>query len=473
MSTFSGFNTGLSGLLSHQRALEVASNNIANLNTVGYTRQRAELVSADGAGRAGLHTGGSIYNGGVNVDAVQRLGDIHLESRVRNHTAESGKLDALAEAWAAAEATINEPTEKGMAEALARFFNDFAEVGTQPQSDAARAVLLEDARDLAGAINTAYTTVNTEWQDARTKASSLISEVNSAASQVAALNDRILTAGIQGTPTGVLEDERARLMVELADKIGAESRINDNGSYDVFVGGGSLVQGSRSFDVRLDGALIMSKAGESVDTGNPQKTGEVRLTWVANDRPVHIDGGRLAGYAQALAPTEKGGILAGMAERYNTLASDLATTVNGIHEAREFFSVTAGHPAAQSLRVAITSTADIDVRGRDAAGDPIEGAFGSAKADEISRAGLGRGGVADRWSAQVVDVGVQTRSVTRRADAAEDTRKNTENALTSKTGVNLDEEVMTLMASQTAYAGAARVITTVDEMLRTLLAMGA
>lgn len=468
MSTFSGFNTGLSGLLSHQRALEVASNNIANLNTVGYTRQRAELVSADGAGRAGLHTGGSIYNGGVNVDAVQRLGDIHLESRVRNHTSEAGKLDALTEAWAAAEATINEPTEKGMSEALARFFNDFTEVGNQSQSDAARAVLLEDARALVGNINTAYTTVNTEWQDVRTKASALISEVNSAAAQVASLNDRILTAGVQGTPTGVLEDERARLMVELADKVGAESRINDNGSYDVFVGGGSLVQGSRSFEVRLDGALLMSEAGKPVDATNPQQTGAVRLTWVANDRPVHIDGGRLAGYTEALAPADKGGILAGMGERYNTLATDLANTVNAIHDTPQpFFATTAGQSAAQSLVVNIATTDQINVAG---AG---EGAFGSAKADLIATAGLGRGGVADRWSAQVVDVGVQTRSVTRRAEAAEDTRKNTENALTSRTGVNLDEEVMTLMASQTAYAGAARVISTIDEMLRSLLAMGA
>ena len=467
MSTFSGFNTGLSGLLSHQRALEVASNNIANVNTVGYTKQRAELVSQDGAGRAGLHTGGSIYNGGVNVDAVQRLGDVHLESRVRNHTAEAGKLDALTEAWAAAEATINEPTEKGMSEALARFFNDFAEVGNQPQSDAARAVLLEDARALVGDINTAYTSVNTQWQDVRTKAGALISEVNSAAAQVASLNDRILTAGVQGTPTGVLEDERARLMVELADKVGAESRINDNGSYDVFVGGGSLVQGSRSFEVRLDGALTMSEAGKAVDSANPQKTGPVRLTWVANDRPVHLDGGRLAGYTEALAPAEQGGILAGMGGRYDTLATDLADTVNTIHDTTPFFVTTPGQSAAQSLQVGLTSTTQINV-----AGDG-EGAFGGAKADELARAGLGRGGVADRWSAQVVDVGVQTRSVTRRAEAAEDTRKNTENALISKTGVNMDEEVMTLMASQTAYAGAARVITTIDEMLRSLLAMGA
>lgn len=522
MSTFSGFTTGLSGLLSHQRALEVASNNIANLNTVGYTRQRAELGSVDAAGRAGMHASASGHDGGVRVTSVQRLGDVHLEARLREHSAEAGKLGAVHEAWAAVEGTVTEPSDQGLSEKISGFFNAWSDLGNQPQSVAAKAVLVEDAKALAGMIRTAHTHVSTAWQDMRTKVVGLVEEVNVAASTIAELNDRILTAETQGAPTGTLVDKRNDLLVELARAIGATSRARDNGSVDVFVGGTSIVAGKNASPLGVEGALTHQVAAQVPTAENPltAHTGPVRIVWPASGSPLEVTSGRIGGYLEGLdvsatdaaTPTpdelftakrisaetrdaltaqlasgdaagtaardtlaslgDKQGALPSMGMRYDRLAVDLATTVNRIlsvgnpvANGRPFFSYDPGSPAS-SLRVEAT----VDSFSVASSG---EGAFGNALADEINRAGLGRGGVSDKFSSDVVDVGVQVRSATRRADAAEDSRATTENQLTAATGVNLDEEVMTLMAAQNAYAGAARVISTLDRMFDTLLAMGA
>lgn len=536
MSSFAGFNTGLSGLMSHQRALEVASNNIANLNTVGYTRQRAELVSNDPAGRAGVFSGTAKFNGGVSIDRIQRLGDVHMEARVREHTAEAGKQGSVHEAWKLAEATINEPSEKGMSEALARFFNDFSEVGNQTNVMAAKSVLYEDARALVADINTAATKVETAWRDMRTKVEGLVVEVNSASQSIAELNDRILTAEVQGLPTGVLVDKREELLVELSDKIGATAQFKENGSVDVIVGGHTLVTGQNSFPVRVEGSLsVQTLAKYTPGDAMTENTGPVRIVWDKTNTVMQVDSGKIGGYLQGLDSSNSGGALPTMAAKYNELAMDVADTVNSILtggartdgtnpddptngvmwvegkpyaaeantreqilamklEDRPVLSendlnarLTAmgdrkpmfefygdGTPSAANMRVStrMASGADISVRGfPDANGEkgPLDATLG----DQITKAGMERRGVSDRWSDSVIDVGVQTRSATRRAEATEDTRDNAVNQLSAKTGVNLDEEVMTLMAVQKAYAGAARVITTLDEMFNSLLAMGA
>lgn len=471
MSTFSGFNTGLSGLMSHQRALEVASQNIANMNTVGYTRQRAELVAQDPAGRAGLNSGTAVFNGGVNVDRIQRLGDIHLEARVREHSAEAGKQTAVNEAWRLAESSFTEPSEKGMSEALARLFNDFSEVGNQTNVAAAKSVLLEDAKSLVADINTAAGKVATAWQDMRTKVVGLVDEVNSAAAGVADLNDRILTAEVQGMPTGALVDEREKLLVELAGKIGATPQLKDNGSVDVLVGGHTIVTGKNTFPVRVEGSLShQALAGYKAGDPITENTGPVRIVWTKTDSAISVDSGTIGGYLQGLDPADAGGALPTMAAKYDRLAQDVASTVNDIlaeNGSAPMFVIDDPNRAAATMRVAYTNGSQIDVAA------PGEGAYGSGLADRINQAGLNRGGVSDRWSDDVIDIGVKTRSATRRADAAESTRAAAVDQLSAKTGVNLDEEVMTLMSAQKAYAGAARVITTLDTMFASLLAMGA
>lgn len=162
-----------------------------------------------------------------------------------------------------------------------------------------------------------------------------------------------------------------------------------------------------------------------------------------------------------MAPT---GPLATMAGTYEDLARQLAAEVNAVYSseldadgnAHQFFTIDDDNPV-RSLAVAVSSPGDL-ITGT--AGE-VDGSL-AARIAELS-------GARGTWSSAVVDLGVETRTAVRRAEAAMVTQANAEAQLLSQTAVDLDEEGMNLIMYQRAYEASARVMTTVDEMLDTLI----
>ncbi|MHB1289098.1 flagellar basal body rod C-terminal domain-containing protein, partial [Georgenia sp.] len=235
------------------------------------------------------------------------------------------------------------------------------------------------------------------------------------------------------------------------------------GTMDVMIGGNALVRGGATNKLKVEGATTLGTLGGPAGA----VTGQVRLRW-ANGNNVGAATGGLTGMLAVLAPegaSGAGGPLANLAARYEALAKDLATTVNDRHTLTpgtpgNFFAydgnVTDG---ALGLTVAVTGTTEI------IAGDPTNGDLDGSIAEAISQiATVGAG-----WSATVVDLGVQTKSSGARATNAAATLATAEGLLLAQTGVNLDEETVSLVASQRAYEAAARVISAVDQMLDTLI----
>lgn len=468
MSTFSGLNTALTSLVAQRQAIEVAGQNIANVNTVGYTRQRADLQAIEGAAAPSMASApGTVLHGGVNVASVDRLNDLFLEAKVRQESGSAAYLGAIAEALSLVESTIDEPGENGISAMLDTFFNSWADVANRPDDDAARAVLLENARSLVNRIAGGYNAVAAQWDSTRTQAAALVDQVNTAAADVADLNLRIRDITQSGGNPNALIDQRGQRLVELASLVGAQPRERADGTMDVMIGGNALVRGGAVNEVEVEGATTLGTLGGPAGA----VTGPVRLRW-ANGNNVGAATGGLTGMLAVLAPggpSGGGGPLANLAARYEVLAKDLATTVNDRH------TLTPGTPAlsenffaydgnvtdgALGLTVAVTNTSEIIT------GDPTaNGALDGSIAEAISQiATVGAG-----WSATVVDLGVQTKSAGARATNAAATLATAEGLLLAQTGVNLDEETVSLVASQRAYEAAARVISAVDQMLDTLI----
>ncbi|MHB1064379.1 MAG: flagellar hook-associated protein FlgK [Georgenia sp.] len=464
MSTFSGLNTALTSLVAQRQAIEVAGQNIANVNTVGYTRQRADLQAIEGAAAPSMASApGTVLNGGVNVASVDRLNDLFLEAKVRQESGSAAYLGAISEALSLVESTIDEPGENGISAMLDTFFNSWADVANRPDDDAARAVLLENARSLVNRIAGGYNAVAAQWDSTRTQAAALVDQVNTAAADVADLNLRIRDITQSGGNPNALIDQRGQRLVELASLVGAQPRERADGTMDVMIGGNALVRGGATNKLKVEGATTLGTLGGPAGA----VTGPVRLRW-ANGNNVGAATGELTGMLAVLAPegaSGAGGPLANLAARYEALAKDLATTVNDRHTLTpgtpgNFFAydgnVTDG---ALGLTVAVTGTTEI------IAGDPTNGDLDGSIAEAISQiATVGAG-----WSATVVDLGVQTKSSGARATNAAATLATAEGLLLAQTGVNLDEETVSLVASQRAYEAAARVISAVDQMLDTLI----
>ena len=98
MSTFSGISTALSSLIAQRTALDVAGQNVANANTDGYTRQRADLGAVSTVQVASMFSTGDGVGSGVRVTSISRATDPFLDAKLRSQTSGASYLAARASA---------------------------------------------------------------------------------------------------------------------------------------------------------------------------------------------------------------------------------------------------------------------------------------------------------------------------------------------------------------------------------------
>jgi len=467
MSTFSGLGTALSSLIAQRQALEVSGQNIANANTVGYTRQRASISSLPAASVSSMFSTNNGPGQGTRVTGIDRLGDLFIDARVRSQTAGSAYLSATASAYTTLEQGVGEPSTTGLSTQLSNLWAGFQDVANTPNKDSARAVLLENANAVVDRIATLYDAAATQWTQARTTTVSLVDQVNTIAANVANLNTNILSITNSGGSANELMDQRDQLVTQLSGLVGATARVRDNGTVDVLVAGNALVSGATTNALAVTGPAQFSGATAGQSVG---------VVWAS--RPgvaVGLDGGRVAGLLSVLAPPSSGGtggLLTEAAASYDALATKLATSVNALHSTAStvsgatgiaFFGLDATKPAALGLSVAITDPANIAVA------DPTKGALDGSVADTIAALGSATSGPDATWSSVVIQLGVRTASANSRSTVAEASRATAAAQQLSQASVDVDEESTNMLAYQRAYEGSARVLTAIDQMLDTLI----
>lgn len=461
MSTFSGLNTASSALAAARRGMDLVGQNIANQTTPGYTRQRLETSAVAAVAVSGRFSAGAQPGQGVSVDGIARLGDAVLDARVRDTLAASGYWSTRASAAASAEAALAEPTDNGIAHQLSEFWASWQDLANRPDSTAAAAAVITHAQALSGRIADGYRTVADQWASVRSKADMTVSQINVAAAQIADLNGAIREAlGAGGAPSELI-DRRNLLAQNVARLSGATSAVEADGTLTVRIDGNALVSGS-------DARALMLSGPPSIESTAP-----LVLAWgPGGTLVVDSAGGELGGQLSVLAPASEGGVLAGLAGDFNALATALATAVNTQHRAGvtsagtpggDFFSLTAGGPAALGLGVIPTGTADLAIGL--AGGGPLDG----SNADALSDVGGRPGGPNGLWSDVVARLAVSTASEAGRASRADAGATAAVVAQQSVAGVDGDEETVNLLTLQTSYQAAARVLTAVDEALDVLI----
>lgn len=471
MSTFSGLSTALSSLNAQRQALQVAGQNIANANTIGYTRQRADLQSVEATSVPSMFSTPLGPGNGVNSVGIARLGDEFLDARLRTQTSQASQDAANATTMTRIESVVREPGKTGLASGLQQFWSAWEDVANAPDAGATRTALMGKATALTNQISDTYRAYEGQWQQARTEATAYVSEVNTVAGSIADLNNQIRGVLVSGGSANELIDKRSELVTQLSGLVGASSRAMPDGTINVMVAGNPLVSGDRAQAIQVDGAYSMAPAVQEP----PSATDTVRLTWSATGTPLVLDGGSLAGTISSMKPASLGGPIATAISKLNDLATSLATAVNAVHSGGQtlaappndtgvdFFKLAVGTPPAIGLSVAIT---DPDMV---AAANPANGALDGSLADQISQLREGSTSPDAGWRNFVVDLGVSSAAATRKADVSETSRGVAENLQRSNASVDVDEEMTNMLTYQRAYEGAARVLTAVDEMLDTLI----
>lgn len=468
MSTFSGLTTALSGLNAARTGLNVVGQNLTNVNTAGYTRQRTDLASIGAPANGSLYSAGVKPGQGVAVAGIARLGDSFLDARVRTAFSSAGYTNVRANALSDIQARMKEPGTDAISGQLTTFWGSWQAVSNTPGDPGVTATLLQGAAALTQSIADGYRGLDTQWSQTRSQADMLAGEVNSTAAQVADLNDKIRQSATSGVPSSALIDQRNTLTARISQLAGGTVRDLPDGGNEILLGGNVLVSGSQVNTVKVGGPASMSEA-------NAPGAGPVQLEWTR--RPgtaVDLDGGQLAGTLSVLARANgdgTGGVIAETAAQYNNLAETLAKQVNDIHTTAykadgklggQFFSYTPGQAAA-TLAVVPKDTADVATSASATAGND------GSMADAISQLGTGPGSPDAQWTKTVLTTGTATRTALQQDVAAGTAVTGAVTAQQSNASVDIDEENVNLLAYQHAYQAAARVMTAIDESLDVLI----
>lgn len=448
---FNGLSTALTGLSAHQRLVDLHAHNVANAATPGYSRQRLELTSQGPGQAGGIFSRANEIGAGVRTGSISRLRNAFLEARAITEHGLMGKSTVEVETYSFIEDIFPEPIGDGIAARLDQLWGAFSDLADRPTSLPLRSQVLVEVEQVAGAFHLADQRLHALRDNAAERAEILSREVNTAAQTVADLNMHIVAARLGGMPTADLEDQRDLLAMRLADLTGAQVRTLENGSMTVSIGGSAIVSGptARSLVVNDDGV-------------------NVSFTWDSpGGAPAVVPGGEIAGLAEAT-----NNIVATYRGRLDNLASEVAAQVNAIHATGYGSDGVTGRNLFDPAGVtAATIAIDAAIVGNPAA--VAAGGTSAPQDGDVART-LAALGEADNgpdaiFRDFIVTLGVEAGAAGRRAEMQQRVTADIDIARLAESGVNIDEELTGLVTAQHGYAAAARVITTVDEMLDTII----
>jgi flagellar hook-associated protein 1 FlgK len=459
MSTFGTLNTAVSGLLAAQRAMDTTGQNVVNANTPGYSRQRVLLSSVGAPATATFHTGSSVPIGGVTIDAVSRIRDAFVEATRAAVGSRQAALEAQHSTLSGAQLLLAEPGSNGLQAGLDGFYASWHELSLNPGDSAAGSVVIQKGLAVADQLHAVGNGISAQWSTTYARLDQVVDQTNQAAGDLASLNARIAEGVVAGRPVNELLDRRDTLVRTLADLVGGYAVPDRDGQVSIAVNGITIVSGGTAQTLTLTGASDLDGAVTAPPT----------ISWGALAVPV--ESGAAAGQLAALR-----GDLPSLLARVDEAAVALRDAVNAVHATGFTLAGAAGGPffggtGARDLTVVPTSAADLAMT---SAAGTVDGAvalrIGDLANDVASAAALGgTPGASARWRDLTTALGTQVQSLGAAIKVQASVVEAADDAVNADSGVNLDEEMTGMLMFQRAYQASARVITTVDEMLDTLV----
>lgn len=451
ISTFLGLETTLRGILAQQQALDTTGHNIANSNTVGYTRQEAVLQAtpaftpAVGPGQIGT---------GVDVATYQRARDDYIDIQVRAQTMRQSYSQATSDGLSQVETALNEPSNSGLQSLLGNYWASWQNVVNSPQDVPTREALAQSAASLADGFNTLSSQLSTITSQTAQSVTDTVSQVNTLGTQIAQLTQSITQAEQVGVQPNDLLDQRDNLLDQLSGIANISVTQGSLGSVTVSIGGATFVNGSTANTLSESGGVFtMTAAGPPVTTSTASVTS-----------------GKLAGLVTLRDTT-----LPGYQSTLDGIASALITKTNTQHALGFDLSGAAGGQfftgaSASTIAVAPGILANPSTIAASAVtGQAGNSANALAIADLQSTAAVGSATIDDAYSAFVTKVGADSAAAKQTLSNATALAQTMENQRQSVSGVSINEEMARLLQYQRGFQASARALTAMDDMISQLI----
>jgi flagellar hook-associated protein 1 FlgK len=451
-----GLEVARKALSAYQLALTVYGNNIANVNTPGYSRRTLLLSEGEGhkipPGRIGL---------GVDPVTIRRMRDSFLDDAYRRQSSSLGMYESLERTLAEVEMVFAEPGESGLSTMLNEFWDSWQELANQPESQTVRTLVRDKAQGLTRVLHQMDRSLVSQVQALDSEVEAYVAEINDMATAIAGYNARIVASEASGHEATDLRDQRDLLVDQLSQVVDVSVYQRDDGSVSVMMGSEALVE--RADSVRLSVAAV-SRDGMSVK--------EVRLGEI--HRAITPRGGKLGG---ALRSRDE--ILPQYREDLNEIARAIVESVNATHRGGYALDATSGRDffdptgiTAETIGVSAIILGDVSLIAASSDGSVGNGDTALAIAGLRHAPITVDGSTLDDYYGSVVgSLGVESETAAINREREELLVLEIENRRESVKGVSIDEEMTNLIAAQHAYEAAAKVINIVDEMMDTILSM--
>ncbi len=242
MALLNVLDIGRSGLQAHQEAMQTTSNNISNVNTPGYSRQRVQLESRAHQTNFGYRLGA----GGVELTKTLRIHDDFVQKQILDESRVLGNLSARASVLGRLEGVAFHGLQD-VSERVNQFFNNFRELSLNPEIPSLRVAVRESAASLTQGVQKVASSLETMRNGLDSQIEHSVDEINQLAGRLAELNQSITNIpGTRGVPHELL-DKRDQVARELSVKLGVQVQEDQNGMFSVYVDGvGMLVHGAES-----------------------------------------------------------------------------------------------------------------------------------------------------------------------------------------------------------------------------------
>jgi flagellar hook-associated protein 1 FlgK len=248
MSLFGLFDIGKSALFASQSALSITSNNIANVNTPGYTKKSVILEIATPTA-----VSGGFLGQGVRIAGIRRSYDEFIQNQLLGQYQNYGRSLSLNRTLSSVEQVFNESIDFGLSKSLAEYFNAWHEVSTNPEGQPQRATLLQKAGQLVQTAKNMESSITKTLVNVNVSIGNLVERINTISSEIASLNEGIVNieAGQEMEKAFDLRDKRDNLLRELSELVNISYFEDKNGSITVLAGMRSLVSGINSYKLSV------------------------------------------------------------------------------------------------------------------------------------------------------------------------------------------------------------------------------
>jgi flagellar hook-associated protein 1 FlgK len=470
---FNALNAARTSLDTNQKSLEVVGNNISNVNTEGYSRQYTTLTPYPS-----MNFGDFFVGQGVKVTDIQRDHDVFIQNQLVAKSADFGYQSAQSRPLSELERILT-ITDDNLATDVDNFFDSWQELSANPSDLVLRDIVIQRGELLSTNFNNTINELNTVQENINDTLISKVDEINSKITEIAGLNERINTIEINGQSANTARDRREALAQDLAESLGAQSYYDSKGMLTVQLPGGLPL-------VQANSAMSLS----AVTTG-----GQLDIQLNAGGVSRTLGSRNLGGEFEGLLYL-RDSFIPDLENDLDRLAYEITVQVNNQHSTgagldsvsgRNFFTdppnIAAAPPtdpwfdAARGMSVAITEAEEVAA----AEAPPVPGPPTELIAPGDNRNALILANLDETFLIDGIDnfnsyygkmtarVGLETNQNALSLQGAEDAVVQLENLRDSLAGVSLEEEMIDLITFQRGFESSAKFLTTVDEMMDTLI----